>query len=427
MVIVLTSCAAQPPAAPSAPPAAPVVRGVAVVEPTVSPRPYGAADTAFGLNMLTALCRSAPRQNLVFSPSALASALGMAYLGARGDTARAMASVLRLPAAGGQALAAGLQARTAALRDLAGRGVALAQANGIWADPSLTTNSGYLNSLATAYSAGMHSSPLLSDATTAARQIDAAVAATTKGHITKLVTPDQLQGIGWVLTAALYMNAAWASPFDGSLTKPAPFTTAAGQQVTASYLNGASYHAVTANGWTAVTLPYRGGKLTMTALLPPAGAASCTSPSATALAGMQAQLSAPVQARLSAPGQAKLSAPRGFSATIALPKVSIGTKNDITKLIARLGMSIAFGDRADFTGLSPQACCIGFVEQAATLKVGEKGTEASAAAAVGMVPVSGVAVSRQPVVFNRPYLMLVSAVRTGEPLFLARIANPAQS
>ena len=70
----------------------------------MDPRPYGAADTAFGLNVLNAWWRTDPQANQVLSPSSLASGLGMAYLGARGGTARAMADVLHLPVAGGQAL-----------------------------------------------------------------------------------------------------------------------------------------------------------------------------------------------------------------------------------------------------------------------------------------------------------------------------------
>ena len=99
-------------AGPRAAPA--VAHGVAATEPLVSPRPYGAADASFGLDLLGAWCGSDPRANLVLSPSSLASGLGMAYLGARGATAQAMAGVLHLPAASGQALEAGLQARSAA-------------------------------------------------------------------------------------------------------------------------------------------------------------------------------------------------------------------------------------------------------------------------------------------------------------------------
>jgi len=52
-------------------------------------------------------------------------------------------------------------------------------------------------------------------------------------------------------------------------------------------------------------------------------------------------------------------------------------------LLTALGMGVAFTPAADFTALSPQACCIGLVRQAATLRVGEQGTVASAATAVG--------------------------------------------
>lgn len=89
-------------------------------------------------------------------------------------------------------------------------------------------------------------------------------------------------------------------------------------------------------------------------------------------------------------------------------------------------MGQAFTVTADFTGLSPVASQLGFVQQAATLRVTANGTVATAAAAVGAIAAAaragGTAIS-----FNRPYLMLVSAKATGEPLFLAEVANPAAS
>jgi len=62
-------------------------------------RSFGAGDTAFGLNVLSALCRGQPGTNVLISPVSLATGLSMAYLGARGATAAAMARVLQLPAA----------------------------------------------------------------------------------------------------------------------------------------------------------------------------------------------------------------------------------------------------------------------------------------------------------------------------------------
>src|SRR6202022_5006408 len=185
-----------------------------------------------------------------------------------------------------------------------------------------------------------------------------------------------LQDIGWVLTDALYMHAAWAAPFDPNQTSPGPFTTAAGRQVTAPFLRGGQYRAVNAGGWTAVGLPYRGGKLAMVALLPPAGAVGCTMPTATGLGAMTS--------RLAANGPA--AQPGVLTRSVALPKVDLATHVNMKPVLTELGMGVAFSPAADFTGLSRKARCIGLVEHAAPLAIGEKGTVASAATAVGMEP-----------------------------------------
>jgi len=388
-----------------------MARGVAAREPLVNPRPYGAADTAFGLDVLTAQCRADPRANLVLSPASLASGLGMAYLGARGGTARAMASVLHLPAAAGQTLEAGLQARSATLRDLGGPGVTLDASDQVWADPTLPTERSYLNAVATGYDAGVAQAPLLSHPEQARQEINQAIAAATKGQIPQLLLPGSLQNIGWVLTDALYLHAAWAMPFDPNQTSQGPFTTAAGQQVTAPFMRGGQYSAVRAGGWTAVWLPYRGGKLAMVALLPPAGAAGCAMPTATALGTMTSRLAS--------------AQPGALTRSIAFPKVNLAAQASMKPLLTALGMGVAFTPSADFTGLSTQACCIGLVEHAATLGIGEKGTVASAATAVGMEPTARRVLPPQ-VAFDRPYLMLVTDSATGEPLFMARVATPAR-
>ena len=390
-----------------------MAHGVAVREPLVDPRPYGTADAAFGLDVLGAVCRSDPRANLVLSPSSLASGLGMAYLGARRGTARAMAGVLHLPAAGGQALQAGLQARSAALRRVGGPGVTLDASDQVWADPTLRTERAYLNAVATGYGAGLAKAPLLKDPELARQEINQAIATATRDQIPHLLSPGSLDDqIGWVLTDALYLHAAWATPFDPEETSPGPFTTAGGRQVTAQFMIGGSYQAVTSGGWTAVWLPYRGGKLGMEALLPPPGSAGCALPAAAALGAMTTRLTS---------GQSG-----ALTRSVSFPKVNIATQVSMKPVLTGLGMGVAFGHAADFTGLSEQACCIGLVEHAATLDVGEKGTVASAATAVGAQATAG-HVFPPKVTFDRPYLMVVTDRATGEPLFMARVADPSRS
>jgi serpin B len=175
-------------------------------------------------------------------------------------------------------------------------------------------------------------------------------------------------------------------------------------------MTGGQYSVVRAGGWTAVWLPYRGGKLAMEALLPPAGTVRCTMPASAALAAMTSRL---------ASGQSG-----ALTRSVAFPKVNLAAHISLKPMLTSLGMGVAFSPAADFTGLSTQACCIALVEHAATLDIGEKGTVASAATAVGIEASAG-RVLAPPVLFNRPYLMVVTDRATGESLFMARVANAA--
>jgi serpin B len=370
-------------------------------------RAYGAGDTKFGLGLLSALCHRQPGMNAVISPVSLATGLGMAYLGARGATATTMQRVLHLPATG-QSLAAGLAARAALLASLNRPGVTFAASNKIWADPTLVTKRSFVAALRAGYQARLTHVPLLTNPEHARTEINSAVAADTRKHITDLLPPGSIppDTIGWVLTDALYLKAAWKHPFDHTMTGPGSFSTTSGK-VTAQYMNGGSFPMAKSGGWTAVSLPYRADRLSMLAILPPAGqnAAGCQLPAAGAVGGLAAGLSA-----------------SHTHTDVALPKVKLASSYSLKGALTSLGMGIAFGGGADFSGISPQACCIGFVQHAATLAVAEKGTVASAATAVGITESAGRAAA--VLSFDRPYLLLLRDSLTGEPLMLARVANP---
>jgi serpin B len=240
------------------------------------------------------------------------------------------------------------------------------------------------------------------------------IASATRGQIAHLVSAGSLSGVGWLLTDALYLHALWATPFESALTDQAQFTTAGGASVQAHYLHGEYFASATADGWTAVSLPYQGGQLAMIALLP-------SSASGSAVAGCPDLSTAAVAAVLSGLGSS--GSGRGNTG-VALPKVSLSSAANVTNLLGTLGMGVAFGPQADFTGLSPQAGGISLIEHAATLQVDEQGTVASAATGVGLKPTAVEALGPRTVVFNRPYVLLVTDITTGEPLFLARVANP---
>ena len=379
-------------------------------------RQYGRGDTAFGLDLLAALCRDQPGGNVLLSPVSVATGLGMAYLGARGATATAMARVLHLPLpTSGPGLVSGLRARAALLASLDRPGVTFTTSNRIFADAALVTNPAFIAALKTSYQAGLRHVPLLSEPETTRRIINATIAADTAGHIRQLLPPGSLGGrTGWVLTDALYLKARWAQPFRHSGTAPGRFATSASGQVQVQYMNAQGFAKASSAGWTAVALPYVGDRLSMLALLPPAagtggaGGARCPAPSSATVSSLAAQIAA------------------GKTLTaVALPKITLAGSESLTSLLTALGMGIAFTQRADFGGISADACCIGFVQHAATLAVGENGTVASAATAVGVQ--STTAPAPEAVLrFNRPYLLLIRDSQTGEPLMLAWVANPAR-
>lgn len=363
---------------------------------------FGRADTSFGLDLLNRL--DGPDRNTVLSPTSLESGLGMAYLGAGGGTASGMATCLRLPASG-PALDAGLRQRTLALRGLAGTGVSYAPSDLVWADSSEPTSPAYLDRVATAYDAGVRRLAIESAPEQARRTINATVDAQTRGHIPALLPPGSVDSsTGWVLTDAVYLKAAWAAPFQARDTHPGPFRTATGGTTSASFLHqaGGFGYAHTA-GWTAVDLPYAGDRLDLLALMPD-----------TAGSKLDAGTLDAVTAALS-PTMVLLN----------LPKVDLSTSVRLNDQLSAMGMAAAFQPgRADFGALSPRADHLSVVQHAATMAVGEQGTEASAATGTGMEVAS--ARAGQPVSFDRPYLMLVRDRSTGETLFAAAVNDPSQ-
>lgn len=380
-------------------PSAPLLRGqVRSVAVTGAPSTaaYGAADTRFGLRLLAQL--DGTDRNIVFSPTSVASSLGMAYLGARGDTAAAMARTLCLPATG-QAGLAGLHDRAAALRALP----QVETSDTVWLDPSLPTRPGYLDRVATGYDNGVRQAPLLTDPAGAADAINDTVSTETHGKIPQIVSPDNLDQAGWVFTDAVYLKADWQQPFGGEYpTEPGRFHSPHGT-VTADYLHTvASFRTAHVAGWTAVALPYQGGRLQMLALLPDGDQ---TAPSPATLATLTRSL-----------------APQVID--LRFPKVTIDYTKELSAPLTALGMGTAFGPTADFTALSPAAGPISFVKHRATLTIDEQGTEASAATASGIYDTAARA-PQTTITFNHPYLTLIRDTTTTEPLLVARVAAPA--
>ncbi|GAB3675625.1 serpin family protein [Actinocorallia lasiicapitis] len=381
---------------------------------TGNARELARSDLGFGLRLLESWCKEAPKRNIVFSPSSLAAGLGMVALGAKDKTAEEMSRVLGLPA---DPLAS-MRDRTLAIREIPG----VQTSDRIWADDKVDTDQSFLDALMTGYEAGLQVLPIESDAKGAANAINKSVADDTKGLIKDLVSPKQLDDVGWVLTDTIHLKADWKSKFEPDSTETRKFTTAEGPQHDVKFVRGDSdlYGTATGDGWTSVTLPYAGDRLEAVALLPDQSDTDCPELRPRTVQRLTDEAADPTAAK-----NDDLTPQHQGNVAVTLPKLNLTTKKSMDGLLKALGMPTAFSQDADFSGISPNATRLEFVQHAAALKLDEKGTEAAAATAVGVRQVSGTVI-RKEVTFDRPFVLLIRDTKTGEPLFLSRIADPAQ-
>jgi serpin B len=401
ILTALTACGARPttPATPAPPPSPlPVVKGV----PT-STAALVAADDRFGLDLLAS--PATPRHgNLVVSPASVATALQMVAVGARGRTATELATVLHLPdPATAEAL-------------LRSTGDALRIANTVWAQQGLPIEANFTHTLRTRFGATLHTADFERDPDQALNAVNAAVAAQTKGEIQRLFPTGSLDNsTRLVLTNAVYLAADWATAFPADRTRPAPFTREDGSTTQVPMMHSdtgrdpelpPAYGYAQGPGYQVATLPYAGGRLAFTIVLP-------TGRSLTDVARTIQNTGLPTVLATVRPSPLELS----------MPKFTVTTDLELSATLASLGMPSAFGDTADFSGITTaEPLCIQTVRHDAVVRVDEHGTTAAAATGVGMRATAGV-VARVMTV-DHPFLFAITDMATGAPLFLGRVTDP---
>lgn len=213
-----------------------------------------------------------------------------------------------------------------------------------------------------------------------------------------------------VLVNAISFDAAWREPFKEAATKPGPFRRGDNTSVTAEMMHGNQDTLYGAgDGWEAVELPYAGTPVSMLVVMPDEGTADAFQESLDG-AGLEA-IVASMENR---------------SVDITMPKFSFRSSATLRQALAGLGIEVAFGERADFSGiLSSGGIQIEDVIHKAFIDVDEAGTEAAAATAVIMSTGSGGSEPAEaPLVLDHPFFFFIRDVPTGALLFAGRINDP---
>lgn len=381
--------------------------------PAATPETAAQAVNAFGLDLHRQMPKSG---NLCLSPYSLQSALAMTYLGASGITQEEMARVLHFPAdkaALGESFAAlntalaeaqqksakqvaqssaALNAALAEAQQESAKWVAklmhggpsealeLHVANRLFGQKGYEFRDTFLFGMKSHFGAPMEFMNFMKDHTGAIREINGWVERQTQKRIRDLIPENGLNKYTrLVLVNALYFKAAWADDFNVQATAPKPFhvngakTTAdvptMRKQEHMRYLKG--------RGFQALTLPYAGNDLHFLLIVPD---------SIAGVFDVEKTLTAETLLACAKAGTREV--------ILHLPKFKITPPTvPLGEVLQKMGMMSAFDKphgSADFDAIAPKKpddyLCISEVFHKTFLELDEKGTEAAAATAAGMIP-----------------------------------------
>ena len=355
-------------------------------------------------------------ENMFFSPFSISSAMAMVYEGAKGQTAMEIGNVFHFPADIAQ-LRSGYQHAFAAING-SSSDYALNTANALWVQKSYPLLGNYTNVVKAYYGGSITNLDFVNSPTFAVSTINRWVSDQTAGKIpTILAAGDVDAHTRLILTNAIYFKGAWSSQFEAGATQSKNFTTGSGGQELVSMMEQTGQFAYADLGNAQfLKLPYKGDDVSMFVLLPKSND----------LATVGASLSGTAIAA----GEQKL---QGALVNVSLPKFKVETEKHMPGDLSALGMPTAFSSTAaDFSGMAKivdpaQNLYVSDVVHKAFIDVDENGTEAAAATAVIMAKGSAfVSQPPQPIIFNanHPFLFFIQENKTGNILFVGRVAKP---
>jgi serine protease inhibitor len=327
----------------------------------------------------------------------------------------------------------------------------LRTANSLWVDQAFNLAPEYIKSIDTYYGAGgVVPVDFTRQAEKARLRINGWVEDHTENRIKDLLPQGSLgRDTRLVIVNAVYFKGQWTQPFPEGATREEDFHlldggTGKARLMQDSWRSAVSYAAFNADGsffdtphkipkeeadrppcypgddgFTMIQLPYKGGDLAMTILLP-------RTPDAKSLDALEFKFTGDALAGWSAKLDAR-------NVNTAVPKFKMEFEQELSKSLKAMGMTLPFTDAADFSGMtgpSAQGLAIDLVQHKAWVEMTEKGTEAAAATAVSMrvtsAPVRQEMVSFTPVFrADHPFLFVIRDTKSGMILFAGRVVNPS--
>ncbi|XP_017784657.1 PREDICTED: serpin I2-like [Nicrophorus vespilloides] len=382
---------------------------LARAEPPTNPI-YNAGNQKFAMELFQEVLRTEPG-NLLVSPVSLQMVMSVAAIGARGPTQLEALDVLKLPP-NEQIVVRTLNYIISTLKG--NENFALNLANGLFVSDQFRINETFRSLVQRGFGAQVQTLDF-QQREQSSNAINNWVAQKTNNKIKELVSPNELLPESRLfLLNAIHFKGNWLKPFDQYDTILRPFHLDNGavenvhmMQITDSfdYYDNGEYQLL--------SMPYEGGEASMVFILPRKGRS---------LQNVQ------LQNLISAPFTQQL-------VRVQIPRFSIETTVQFKPILEKMGMRHIFSRAADLSGIGSDLI-VDKVVQKTFINVTEKGTEAAAATAGGVVTLSIPAPDhrvKSEFIADRPFLVVLhlinspNARRAQHPeyiLFTGRIASP---
>jgi serpin B len=372
---------------------------------------YVDSSNEFSFRMYEQLIDS--NENIFFSPYSISTALGMAYEGARGETAEEMRQVLNL-AEDDQTRREMVQAVQSILNK-EGTSYELSAANAYWLREGGNLKEEYKDAIESYYLAHGQQLDFAGDPVGSVNTINNWVLENTNGKIKDLLSPYDVGVLTYlVLTNAIYFKADWKYQFDTNATEERSFYLTGGEEIETDTMHmcdeSKKLNYAANSDAQLLQLPYKDEELSMFVLLPKEND----------IISIETKLDHSYLSNLKDNISSEY-------VDLYLPKFKFEQKYLLNDKLSAMGMPTAFGASADFSGITYDTnLFISKVIHQSFVEVNEEGTEAAAATAVVMEFSAPGSSSPTPIVFraDHPFIFFIEHKETGQILFMGKVENP---
>ena len=352
----------------------------------------------FGLNLFHALYQ---KDQVFISPLSVSLALSMTAYGARGTTEQEMIATLGFGNATRDQVGDYYKKMIPALIDADDR-TTFEVANSIWVKNQIRLKDDYCNGVKNYFSADVFSKDFSSSGFIA--EINNWCSDKTHGLI-KNPADNLNPDVVMALVNALYFKGKWAGEFNKATN--GKFTALNSSSVDAKMMSKTgSYFYSSSGGYSMVSIPYGNGAFVMDVILPAESGANAF---AAAVAGLDWETYS-----------ALINFGSVENVCITMPAFKMEYSAELQDYLAAMGMSAAFGNSADFSGMSDAWLCIDQVIHKTLVDVDEKGTEAAAVTIVGMRKNSANLSETIYFTADRPFIFAIRETSTNALLFVGQ-------